>query len=337
MNYRSAPELVRIQRHLIRHLDPHSPLPKAFDDGSDGNGECRVLVYPSHQREAQHLADLLHTSIQEQHLCPRDICILTRNRPDRYGHYLCAELTRRGIKARVENELQDLLAEPLVLTLLDLLKVAMSLRSPQAWSNTSSMLLDLCGVRDSDQDACKVERLLATSLKRLRPIIRDCKPDKAAIMAILRDAMDIVGESAFRERFQQYKQGDWYHTTLDRLARELELRTASDPDWLVAIEDLEGATSIPIMTVHKSKGLEYHTVVFIGLEDSALFGFADSPDEEKCGFFVALSRAKKRAIFTFCRCRPRTPGAAPEDQTRQKIGVLYDLLEQAGVTPEIVH
>jgi DNA helicase II / ATP-dependent DNA helicase PcrA len=51
------------------------------------------------------------------------------------------------------------------------------------------------------------------------------------------------------------------------------------------------------MTIHKSKGLEYHTIIFIGLEDGAFWTFQRQPDEDKCAFFVALSRAKERVIF----------------------------------------
>ena len=37
-------------------------------------------------------------------------------------------------------------------------------------------------------------------------------------------------------------------------------------EWLDAFE---GNRQIPMMTVHKSKGLEYHTVMFVGLDDDA--------------------------------------------------------------------
>lgn len=37
----------------------------------------------------------------------------------------------------------------------------------------------------------------------------------------------------------------------------------------MAIENFCGDHSIPIMTIHKSKGLEYNAVYFVGLEDSA--------------------------------------------------------------------
>jgi superfamily I DNA/RNA helicase len=76
------------------------------------------------------------------------------------------------------------------------------------------------------------------------------------------------------------------------------------------------------MTIHKSKGLEYHTVIFIGLDDSAWWSFnPHSPQESHSTFFVAFSRAKQRVIFTYCKQR----GA------RGNISSLYEVLEEAGV------
>ena len=57
------------------------------------------------------------------------------------------------------------------------------------------------------------------------------------------------------------------------------------------------------MTIHKSKGLEYEVVYFLGLEDSAFWSFNDQPEEDKSAFFVALSRAKSYLIFTCRKCK----------------------------------
>ena len=32
---------------------------------------------------------------------------------------------------------------------------------------------------------------------------------------------------------------------------------------------IEGVDQVPLMTVHKSKGLEFHTMIFVGLDDEA--------------------------------------------------------------------
>jgi superfamily I DNA/RNA helicase len=77
------------------------------------------------------------------------------------------------------------------------------------------------------------------------------------------------------------------------------------------------------MTIHKSKGLEYHTVIFMGLEDGAFWSYDKQPDEDKCAFFVALSRAKERVAFTFSRNRN---GRA---QSLTKIEELFKSLEDS--------
>lgn len=75
------------------------------------------------------------------------------------------------------------------------------------------------------------------------------------------------------------------------------------------------------MTIHKSKGLEYHTVIFVGLDDGAWWSFANDKKEATAGFFVAFTRAKQRVIFTYCASRGN----------RTKIADLYNLLTNAGV------
>jgi superfamily I DNA/RNA helicase len=75
------------------------------------------------------------------------------------------------------------------------------------------------------------------------------------------------------------------------------------------------------MTIHKSKGLEYHTVTFLGLDDSAWWSFARDRDEATAGFFVAFTRAKQRVLFTYCSSRGQRRGIEP----------LYKLLRLAGV------
>lgn len=74
-------------------------------------------------------------------------------------------------------------------------------------------------------------------------------------------------------------------------------------NWSLAIENFQGLHSVPIMTIHKSKGLEYDVVYFVGLEDSAFWNFKKQPEEDRCTFFVALSRAKTELYFTFCKYR----------------------------------
>lgn len=56
---------------------------------------------------------------------------------------------------------------------------------------------------------------------------------------------------------------------------------------------VEGTPSTHLMTIHKSKGLEFHTVFLIGLEDD---NFWDDPTDQQKLFYVAATRAKEEFI-----------------------------------------
>ena len=124
--------------------------------------------------------------------------------------------------------------------------------------------------------------------------------------------------------------------TDDALKLETEMTAERLREYLlkggfIIFDDFEGEDAIPIMTIHKSKGLEYHTVVFMGLEDAAFRNFTTQSEEESRAFFVAFSRAKDRVLFTFCQRRSRSLGRPATPQTLEDIRSLYELLQDARV------
>jgi len=91
---------------------------------------------------------------------------------------------------------------------------------------------------------------------------------------------------------------------------------------MVAGEQRAGTHSLS--AIHRSKGLEYDTVIFVGLDDDSWWSYRSDNPEGLATFFVALSRAKQRVIFTYSASRGGRTGVAD----------LYKLLADAGV-PEI--
>lgn len=335
MNYRSAPELVRIQQHLIQALEPSAKPSTAFRKSEDGDGECRIFSYPDDSREAIHLAEYLAALIADEGLRPCDICVLTRTWNDKYSSQLIEELAKRDVPARSERELQDLLAEPLVKDSLCLLRLAVSPRSPGAWADLTDLCIELWGIDDAARVGT-VERELSKAAKLIRKLMEGSDRSEESTLSLLQAIVELIGKNALKQAYPQYRQGTFFDDTLRQLRDQLHARLSKGMAWLQSLDDLEGTDCIPIMTVHKSKGLEYDTVVFVGLEDSTFWNFRKSPDEEKCAFFVAFSRAIKRVIFTYSAMRPRNIGGQPERQSRTTIGSLYSLLEAAGVTVEQV-
>ena len=331
-NYRSTEKLVRIQSVIAKSIDPNAAEAASMVDAIDGVDECRVLTFEDDAAEATKLATMIRTWVQRDRLKPRDICVLCRMKPPVYTETLRAALSNAGIRSRIENKMQDLLAEPLSECLLDFLKLACRNREPEAWGRTVALLTELSG--DSSEVAVRliVDRLL-DYLRKLRKSLGSASADATDIEPVLKNVMRFVGEDDFKTAHPQYLQGDWYARIQKDLVEALAA-AKSGRDWSETLDEVEGVDSVPIMTTHKSKGLEYHTVIFVGLEDGAHFGFKNNRKEETCGFFVAFSRAEKRVIFTFSGVRPTGRHGSPVGQERESLKPLYELLDAAGVAIE---
>jgi superfamily I DNA/RNA helicase len=253
-------------------------------------------------------------------------------KPPVYSEALRDALSAQGIRSRIENEMQDLLSEPLSECLLDFLKLACREHEPEAWGRTVSLLGDLGG--DSSEEAIRrVVDALLEYLEKVKGWLAGESDTEADIAAILKNIMRFVGEDEFKAAHPQYLQGNWYEELGTQFTAVLA-EARKGRDWSDAIDEVEGIDSVPIMTTHKSKGLEYHTVIFVGLEDGAHFDYANKPKDETCGFFVAFSRAMKRVVFTFSGARPKKVGGYKSAQSRHSLKPLYDLLKKAGVDVE---
>jgi superfamily I DNA/RNA helicase len=331
-NYRSSSGLVAIQSVIAKKLDPAAVEAISMVATKHSPGECRLLAFEDEAKEAAHLAKLIGGWINDDGLSPRKVCILCRMKPPIYTECLRGALAKVGVRSRIENELQDLLSEPLSECLLDLLRLTVKSTAQESWGRMVGLLGDLTG-DDSESAMRKVVDSLLTFADTLRETLEGPSTIEEEITAILKGMMAFVGEDEYRTANPQYLQGDWYATVLKDLSQALS-EARFEREWSEAIDEVEGIDSVPIMTTHKSKGLEYHTVVFVGLEDDAHFSFRGNQTEETCGFFVALSRAERRVIFTFSGVRPTRRGGLQATQVRSMLQPLYELLSNAGVEVE---
>lgn len=98
----------------------------------------------------------------------------------------------------------------------------------------------------------------------------------------------------------------------DIINRVEELFTAhgADADSLHRFADESG---VRMMSIHKSKGLEFEAVSVIAVENEMFWGDQDS---ERATFFVAISRAKQRLLLTHAQTRARPPQARRWDVHR---------------------
>ena len=326
-NYRSAPLLVKVIAHITAAMDPQADLPEPIDEGHDGEGECRVLLFPDSNLETEILTGLIREWLAADGLPPREICILTRQKTEKYAGPLIDALKKDNINIRVENNLQDLLSEPSTTFLLDCLKLAIRRQAPESWQRLIQIMMAIRG-DDSQRSAREVSDNLAVFKAKFADAIASTPRDKPGIGKLVKHAVGLVSYDGLVAQNPRYEQGNFLEDQLTLFVAEMA-KYGDIPEWSDAIDKFEGLDSIPAMTIHKSKGLEYHTIVFVGLEDYVFRSFKQvEDDEETCAFFVALSRAKKRVLFTFSRDRQGLR------QTLSSIRPLYQLLIDAGIKPE---
>lgn len=90
--------------------------------------------------------------------------------------------------------------------------------------------------------------------------------------------------------------------TLEAFMENVALQTDADK-----VEDEEENNRVKLMTVHASKGLEFPYVYITGMEEnlfpSSMSATADSVEEERRLFYVALTRAEKAVSLSYAASR----------------------------------
>lgn len=327
-NYRSSPQLVSIQHVLAQALDSAVAPSESKAVASIADTCCAVWDFTTTKTEAYMLAQYIAAQMHEHNLQPSDFVLLVRQKVDDYVQVLAPAFAAQGIALRNEaayvgaQMLQELMAEPLSELVLLLLRFACAIRGGATWNDVQHALADLRGIAPADDRA---RRALARDLDAFAHRFRaqyPRPPDTGAEMRVaVQTVISFVGRDTLMAAYAPYKQEDWLLDVHNSITLHLHASGSHVPDWAAALDAYEGRNALPLMTLHKSKGLEYHTVIFIGLDDSAWWSYEKDAVEATAGFFVAFTRAKQRVIFTYTAERgPRT-----------KIAALYDLLKAAGV------
>lgn len=329
-NYRSSPELVRIQHVLAQALDDCAPHPVSKTEGTVSGDCCAVWDFASSRAEARHLATYVAREMKSHALQPRDFVLLVRQKADDYAQELAPYFAAVGLRLRNEDasvgalKVQELLAENLSMDCMLLLRVAMTSNDGAAWP---AALRTLEGLMPAGFDPSDVNhRRLSKSLDQFASELMERYPDPPNSLeqatALVCALVDFLGRDRLKTVHPAYDQGDWLAKVEDSVTQHLLSSAASASGWVSTLDVYEGLDAVALMTIHKSKGLEYHTVVFVGLDDAAWWSYARDTTESTAGFFVAFTRAKQRVIFTYC----------PTRGNRDAIQPLYALLQQAGVS-----
>jgi ATP-dependent DNA helicase UvrD/PcrA len=331
-NHRSSPGMVRVQYIVASALDNEAPEPLSKVEAKIDGDVAEVWTFGSEAREAEQLAMWIAADMKSRGLLPRDYALLVRQTPDRFEDQFASPFANAGLRLRNENRrigqttLQDMLAEEVTRIFLAILDLALRLRAPEAWSLATKALSDLRGMNPNDASAQqRVENDLKFFLSELRGWVEKSLPSEETSVQLVQRVLSFVDLAALARVYPSYGTGETLSIATEAIMLYFKQCAANADDWINAVSEFEGKEQIPLMTIHKSKGLEYDSILFVGLDDRMWWSHKSGDYEGRATFFVGLSRAKQRVIFTYCKARG----------TRKAVGDLYELLSAAGA-PERV-
>lgn len=303
-NFRSQSRLLRVQNEIIRVLDPASAMPGEQLVGDEG--EVFAWQFEDSRKEAECLADLIANWIRVEQLPPSEIAVLVSKQLELYADHLMAALEVRGIPFRNEQQMQDITVEPAARLIVDYLSCLYGKREPKAWVRLMNQLVPFAD-----------DEIQSSTRKDLDRLIKQQR--KAAVVAELLDVPLSGWWESVRAFLKQVRietlvalSPDYEsHDRLKEVIRDTRMRIEEllkiEPDLPKALERFSDDQAVRIMTMHKSKGLEFDSVILLGVESQTFWGKAD---EERCAFFVGVSRAKRRLIMTYSE-RRETPPSKP--------------------------
>lgn len=296
-NFRSQPQLLRLQNDIVKILDPGSEMPESLLEGE--GGEIYVQTFDDCTGEAGCLAEQIDTWINVEGLPPSEIAVLVRSQPEAYTARLAEALDALGISHRNENQMQDIATEPMALVIVDYLLCLYGSREPKAWTRLMRRIIP------SDDD--EQSGALRTDWNRF---IKEARKSAAEDLAnhcyaqrwsLLKDFLSMVGVSQLTGLSHDYESRDRLKEVIKDIKKHIDAALEREPDLIQALSQLSDDQSIRILTVHKSKGLEFDSVIMLGVEDQAYWG--NDAHETRCTFFVGVSRAKRRLVVTTAQTR----------------------------------
>ncbi|OME30645.1 hypothetical protein BSK63_17280 [Paenibacillus odorifer] len=323
VNHRSAPNLIKIQQPIVKVMTGQEVVITPNDKWQGDEGLSELWGFSNEKDEATFVSQKITELFARYNLEPKDICILIRKLPAEYSKSLMAELKNYDIESRVEEIYQNLLKEDLIKIFLSVFSLISNRKAPRDWLFLTDILKKLNGYtsRTPTQLLLDVENKLSTYLTSAKKELGQISTE-SELHSLIDKVLSFFDSSKLIGFYRQYD-----HDYIKRLNHDFanllwnEFKICND--WFLSIDRFKGEHSIPIMSIHKSKGLEFKAVVLLGLEDDAFFG--EDIDEELCTFFVAVSRAIEHLYITRCKKR------ADEVQTFKKVAPFIASWNTSGI------
>lgn len=302
-NFRSKPRLLRLQNRIIQNLDPNSVMPEELLRGDEG--EILLCEFENDVEEAKSIVERISEWISNEKIPLHEIAILVSKQAESYAAVIMNNLEEKNIPYRNEQQLQDISTEPITRLIIDYLLYFYRDREPQSWLRLQEQILPF--VDDEELEFSK-HHYLQDFIINQKKIIKKSESasgkfacwrqvissflEQLSIETITALSPDYESESRLREIV---------NSTITKIQELLE----KESDLIKVLKSFLDDQAIRIMTIHKSKGLEFHSVIMLAVEEETFWG---DKDAERCAFFVGVSRAKQRLLITNSKERQKPEG-----------------------------
>ncbi|MGF6494202.1 superfamily I DNA/RNA helicase [Luteibacter sp. 621] len=299
-NYRSLLRLRRIQNAMVADMSPRSVLPVAKLAGPGGEADTFELADCG--VEAGTIADRIEQWLAEG-VPGHEIAVLYRRRPGQLGQPVMAELDRRGIAWRNENEAADVASEPLSMLLVHFLRVLGDAPAPESFA---ALMGTLSGFDEEGKEGAWM-RFVDDS----RGVVAGAGPKarSKAVRRVVRALVSRCGQANIASLSADYSDPGYVGEVLDSVVEPIMALVDETGDLSVSLGRFASEGAVRLMTLHKCKGMEFEAVVMPATENEE-WSWGESFEERRSLFFVGVSRAKSRLLVTAARHRQKPVGAA---------------------------
>ncbi len=294
LNFRSKPRLLRLQNEIIRVLEPESVMPEGSLDGEEG--KILIECFTDAQAEAVFIAGQIQNWLEVEHIPAYEIAILISKQIDLYAHCLMDELNRLNIPFRNEQQLQDLSNEPITQLLVDFVLCIYSEHEPKSWIKLHEKIATF-----DDIDHSSVTLKISSYIQKESKSYRQSK-DYSNWWENIRFLLKTLKAKRLITLSPSYESVDYLKQLVLEFKQELESILSLEVDLIEALIRFSGDNAIRLLTIHKSKGLEFDSVIMMAIEKEIFFG---KERDERCAFFVGASRAKRQLLLTHTNSRSR--------------------------------
>jgi superfamily I DNA/RNA helicase len=303
-NFRSAPRLRRMQNAMVRTMDPAAAVPDADIVGSDGLVE--VHQFGTDVQEADGITNLIGQLVQHDGTSLSEIAVLVSKQQSLYCQKLTSALDAAGIPYREEDASQDLASEPVARLIVDFLQTVAGGTEVAPHRRLLDILVFSLGLDEEHeyQELSRLNRLIASTRAEIIDGTIDLR-DATDLNALVDRLLGAVGRDKVVAMSSDYASAERLDGLItDTIERAYGLMSgAASP--AIALAAFSGDEAVRIMSIHKSKGLEFDAVFILGVEDQTFWGQLPA---ERSAYFVGISRAKKSLFLTHSDQRSRPAG-----------------------------